>query len=217
MPTFTIERQYMVPVFQHITLEADTAEAAMREALDEDKHDWDEGAGAKTDYESARETYVSACWAGDEAYPMEESEGTIGVREGFAIPLDIGDPEARAAAQPVFLVQADHWAMGGRRVAFASNQAEADAQARAWVNDLIRDVHPGGDFAFDDDTGAEAPPLVLTGEPWQPALYALADAILVERGYPREATESIETLVNDAETELPCVWITQVARVSLQP
>ena len=63
MPLFTVERQYLVPVYEHLTIEAADAEAACRAAVDEDAHPWDD---PKTDYELARETCVSGVWAGDD-------------------------------------------------------------------------------------------------------------------------------------------------------
>lgn len=63
MPKFTIERQYLVPEFQHVTVEADTPEAAMQLAMDSD--DWE---GSKTDYESARPHYITAAWTGEAAH-----------------------------------------------------------------------------------------------------------------------------------------------------
>ena len=65
MPLFTVERQYLVPVYEHLTIEAVDADAACHAAVDEDAHPWDD---PKTDYESARETCGSGVWAGAEAH-----------------------------------------------------------------------------------------------------------------------------------------------------
>lgn len=65
MPMFTVERQYLVPVFQHITLETADVASACTTALDEDEYPWD---GEKIDYECARQTTLSGVWAGPTAY-----------------------------------------------------------------------------------------------------------------------------------------------------
>lgn len=79
MPMFTVERQYLVPVYEHITLEAETAEAACRAAVDEDLHPL--GDNPKTDYESSRETCVSGIWAGDAAH----DGGCLAIPEDLAV------------------------------------------------------------------------------------------------------------------------------------
>ena len=63
MPTFTVERTYWLPVYHHITAEAETADAAMREALESDS--WD---SAKEDYDSSCGTHVTGCWLGEHSY-----------------------------------------------------------------------------------------------------------------------------------------------------
>lgn len=115
----------------------------------------------------------------------------------------------------LFLIQAEHWTDPGTRMAIAFTPAAADAQALAWVNDLLADVQPGASHAFDEDGDAKPPAPVPAGGDWKAGLHALADAILVERGYPREPTEDIAVLVDDRETELPSVWIAEVPLVGL--
>ena len=56
MPRFVIERQYLVPVYEHILVEAPTFEEACRKALDDIEEPW--GDSAETDYESARPTTI---------------------------------------------------------------------------------------------------------------------------------------------------------------
>jgi hypothetical protein len=56
MPRFIIERQYLVPVYEHILVEAPSLEAACLSALDDINHPW--GDDAKVDYESARSTTI---------------------------------------------------------------------------------------------------------------------------------------------------------------
>ena len=52
MPRYVIERQYLLPVYEQLLIEAQTFEAACREALDEIAHPWSEE--AKEDFDSAR-------------------------------------------------------------------------------------------------------------------------------------------------------------------
>jgi hypothetical protein len=53
IPKYAIERQYLVPVYQHLFTEAPDLDAACQQALDHD--DWD---SSQTDYESSRETTI---------------------------------------------------------------------------------------------------------------------------------------------------------------
>jgi len=65
MPMFTVERSYLVPVYQHVTVEAAGVAAACTAALDEAAHPWDND---KVDCESAGETTVTGAWTGTTAY-----------------------------------------------------------------------------------------------------------------------------------------------------
>jgi len=56
MPRYVIERQYLVPVYEHILIEAPTFEDACRRALDDIEKPW--GDNAKTDYECSRPTTI---------------------------------------------------------------------------------------------------------------------------------------------------------------
>ena len=51
MPHYMLERQYLLPVYQHLALEAPDLDTACREALDDVEHDWQD---AREDYESSR-------------------------------------------------------------------------------------------------------------------------------------------------------------------
>lgn len=42
MARYIIERQYLLPVCQHLALDAPDPEAACREALDDGEHDWED-------------------------------------------------------------------------------------------------------------------------------------------------------------------------------
>ena len=55
MPRYIIERQYLLPVCQHLAVEAPDLESACREALDDGEHDWED---AQEDYESSRATTI---------------------------------------------------------------------------------------------------------------------------------------------------------------
>ena len=55
MPRYIIERQYLLPVYQHLAVEAPDLESACREALDDGTHDWED---AQEDYESSRPTTI---------------------------------------------------------------------------------------------------------------------------------------------------------------
>ena len=58
MPRYIIERQYLLPVYQHLAVEAPDLDTASREALDDGQHDWED---AQEDYESSLPaTIVSA-------------------------------------------------------------------------------------------------------------------------------------------------------------
>lgn len=52
---YAIERQYLLPVYQHLVIEAQTADEACRKALDHDE--WE---GAMEDIDTARETVITA-------------------------------------------------------------------------------------------------------------------------------------------------------------
>ena len=69
MPRYIIERQYLLPVYQHLAIEAPDLDTACREALDDSEHDWK---NAREDYESSRPaTIVSAIEiAGEEQWAI---------------------------------------------------------------------------------------------------------------------------------------------------
>lgn len=63
LQTFTVERTFLVPIYQQDTVQAASAEDAMRQLLDED--DWER---QETDFDSSRAAYITGLWSGDEAY-----------------------------------------------------------------------------------------------------------------------------------------------------
>ena len=57
MPRYIIERQYLLPIYEHLLIEAPNLETACREALDEIAHPWNEN--AKEDFDSAQPTTIT--------------------------------------------------------------------------------------------------------------------------------------------------------------
>ena len=55
MPRYIVERQYLLPVYQHLAVEAPDLDSACREALDDGEHDWED---AQEDYEGSRPTAI---------------------------------------------------------------------------------------------------------------------------------------------------------------
>jgi hypothetical protein len=58
MPRYVIERQYLVPVYEQIFVEAPSFEEACRSAVDDTEQPW--GDNTRTDYESARTTTIES-------------------------------------------------------------------------------------------------------------------------------------------------------------
>jgi hypothetical protein len=69
---YAIERQYLLPVYQHLVIEAETAEEACRKALEHD--DWD---GAAEDADGARETVITALRPIPEEEEIEDLGGFL--------------------------------------------------------------------------------------------------------------------------------------------
>ena len=57
MPRYVIERQFLLPIYEHILIQAPSLEAACREALDEWAQPW--GDDSKQDFDSAGPVTVS--------------------------------------------------------------------------------------------------------------------------------------------------------------
>jgi hypothetical protein len=57
MPRYVIERQYLLPVYEQLLIEAPNLDAACREALDEDAHPWTEN--AEEDFDTAGAVIVT--------------------------------------------------------------------------------------------------------------------------------------------------------------
>jgi hypothetical protein len=57
MPKFVIERQYLLPIYQRLIIEAETLEEACAEAVDPALHDWDD---ADEDFDGCGATTINA-------------------------------------------------------------------------------------------------------------------------------------------------------------
>jgi hypothetical protein len=86
---YVIERQYLLPIYQHLVIEAGSAEEACRKAVEHD--DWED---AKEDGDGARETTITALRPvpdgqepdnlGDFLYGDKPEEATRAVPAAFA-------------------------------------------------------------------------------------------------------------------------------------
>lgn len=74
MPRYVIERQYLVPMFEHIVIEASTFENACREAIDDIAQPWSEH--AELCFDDARPTTVTYAIELPDDYDLDhESDG----------------------------------------------------------------------------------------------------------------------------------------------
>src|SRR5882724_1429212 len=89
MPRFAIERQYLLPVYQHLEIEAPDFIAACRQALDRD--DWE---SAEEDRDSARETTITAAVEMPDTAPHDPMSATEALYsaglEPLVIPVEFG-------------------------------------------------------------------------------------------------------------------------------
>lgn len=69
MPSYTIEKQYLAPVYVQETVEADSPEEAMQKAFSSEN--WE---GSRLDIENGRGHEITGCWAGSEAHIGESAE-----------------------------------------------------------------------------------------------------------------------------------------------
>jgi hypothetical protein len=74
MPRYVIERQYLLPVYEQLLIEAPNLDAACREALDETAHPW--GRDAKEDFDNARPVTITEAVELPEAQVGQEAEHT---------------------------------------------------------------------------------------------------------------------------------------------
>ena len=86
MPKFIIERQYLVPMYQHIVVEAETLEEACTKAISDD-NDWDT---QEMDCDSARATTITAAKVVPEGYEADQAHSLIvASRDPRGLPLDM--------------------------------------------------------------------------------------------------------------------------------
>jgi hypothetical protein len=73
MPKFVIERQYLVPMYQHINVEAETLGGACKIGISDDI-DWDT---QEMDCDSARATTITAAKIVPEGYEADQAHSLI--------------------------------------------------------------------------------------------------------------------------------------------
>ena len=86
MPKFVIERQYLVPMYQHIVVEAANLEAACTKAISDDI-DWNT---QEMDCDSARATTITAAKVVPDGYEADQVHSLIiASRDPGGLPLDM--------------------------------------------------------------------------------------------------------------------------------
>jgi hypothetical protein len=84
MPKFVIERQCLVPMYQHIVLEAENLEEACKKAISDDI-DWDT---QEMDCDNARGTTITEAEIVPEGYEARAHSLIITSRDPRGLPLD---------------------------------------------------------------------------------------------------------------------------------
>ena len=86
MPQFVIERQYLVPMYQHIVVEAENLEDARKKGISDDIS-WDT---QEMDCDSARATTITAAKVVPEGYEADQVHSLIvASRDPKSLPLDM--------------------------------------------------------------------------------------------------------------------------------
>jgi len=86
MPKFVIERQYLVPMYQHIVVEAENLEEACTKGISDDI-DWD---SQEMDCDSARATTITTAKIVPEAYDADQAHSLIvASRDTTGLPLNM--------------------------------------------------------------------------------------------------------------------------------
>jgi hypothetical protein len=86
MPKFVIERQYLVPMYQHIAVEAESLEEACKKGISDDV-DWDT---QEMDCDGARRTTITGVKLGPDGYNVDPKRELIVARnEEDASALDM--------------------------------------------------------------------------------------------------------------------------------
>ena|SRR5271163_545640 len=86
MPKFVIERQYLVPMYQHIIVEAENLEEACKTGISDDI-DWDT---QEMDCDSAHATTITGAKIVPEGYEADQAHSLIiASRDARGVPLDM--------------------------------------------------------------------------------------------------------------------------------
>jgi hypothetical protein len=86
MPKFVVERQYLVPMYQHIVVEAENLDAACEKAISDDI-DWD---SQEMDSDGARKTTLTFAKIVPEEYEADQTHSLIiASRDPRGLPLDM--------------------------------------------------------------------------------------------------------------------------------
>ena len=86
MPKFVIERQYLVPMYQHIVVEAESLEEACKKGISDDI-DWD---SQEMDCDSARATTITSAKVIPDGYDVGHFQRVlIASRDPKGLPLDM--------------------------------------------------------------------------------------------------------------------------------
>ena len=86
MPKFVIERQYLVPMYQHVVVEAENLEEACKKGISDDI-DWDT---QEMDCDSARAATIVEAKIVPEGYEADQVHSLIiGSRDPKGLPLDM--------------------------------------------------------------------------------------------------------------------------------
>jgi len=86
MPKFVIERQYLVPMYQHIVVQAEDLEEACKKGISDDI-DWDT---QEMDCDSARATTITAAKIVPAGYEADQPHSLIiASRDPRGLPLDM--------------------------------------------------------------------------------------------------------------------------------
>jgi hypothetical protein len=110
MPQYVIERQYLLPIYEHLLIEAPNLDAACREALDEFAHPWSEA--AEQDFDNARTGEITRAvelpdpvprplWEDDDLsdYPLSRLLYSSGL-EPLSIPAEFVGDDSETANWP---------------------------------------------------------------------------------------------------------------------
>jgi hypothetical protein len=85
MPKFVIERQYLVPMYQHIVVEAQNLEEACKKGISDDI-DWDT---QEMDCDGARATTLTNAKMIPDGYDVDPFQRVLASREPRGRPLDM--------------------------------------------------------------------------------------------------------------------------------